>query len=83
MKIGGFQETSLLDYPEKISAIICTHNRAGYLEKALQSLMDQTLTADEYEIIVVDNVSTDQTRRIVEDKVQGATQKCSIKYIAS
>jgi glycosyltransferase involved in cell wall biosynthesis len=47
-----------------ISAIICTHNRACYLGAAIASLLEQTYTA--YEIIVVDNASTDDTRAVVE-----------------
>ena len=51
----------------RISAIVCTHNRAGYLCKALQSLVDQTLAPWEYEIIVVDNGSQDNTKQVVSE----------------
>lgn len=50
----------------RISAIICTHNRSAYLKRAIQSLVDQTLPKEQYEIIVVDNGSTDDTKAIVE-----------------
>lgn len=50
----------------RISAIICTHNRADYLKKAIQSLADQTLPREQYEVVVVDNGSTDDTKAIVE-----------------
>src|SRR5215207_7374487 len=50
----------------KISAIICTHNRAPYLRKAIQSLLEQTLPPECYEVIVVDNNSSDDTRQVVE-----------------
>ena len=49
----------------RISAVVCTHNRAAYLRKALQSLVDQTLSQELYEIIVVDNGSNDGTKEIV------------------
>jgi glycosyltransferase involved in cell wall biosynthesis len=49
----------------RISAVIPTHNRARYLPLALRSLADQRLAAAEYEIVVVDNLSTDATREIV------------------
>ncbi len=49
-----------------ISAIICTHNRAEYLAKAIQSLVDQRTPEDQYEIIIVDNCSTDSTKEAVE-----------------
>lgn len=48
----------------KISAIICTHNRAQYLKKTIQSLITQTLPKDQYEIIVVDNASEDKTKQV-------------------
>ena len=56
-----------------ISAIICTHNRAKYLRKAIQSLRDQTLDPKQYEIIIVDNGSTDNTKHIVLDEFAGVT----------
>jgi glycosyltransferase involved in cell wall biosynthesis len=49
----------------KISAIICTHNRSGCLAQAIQSVAQQTLAHDDYEIIVVDNASTDETKDVV------------------
>ncbi|HEX3035187.1 MAG TPA: glycosyltransferase [Thermodesulfobacteriota bacterium] len=60
-----------------ISAIICTHNRADYLAKALQSLVDQHTPKDKYEVIVVDNCSTDSTKEVV-GKFSGAG---NIRYI--
>lgn len=50
-----------------ISAIICTHNRAGYLGAAIDSLLRQTYP--HYEIIVVDNASTDATASVVEARL--------------
>ncbi len=49
----------------EISVVICTHNRAMLLSGALQSLVDQTLTPALFEIIVVDNASTDETTTVV------------------
>ncbi|MFW5850695.1 MAG: glycosyltransferase [Bacteroidota bacterium] len=45
----------------KISAVICTYNREEYILDSLMSLRDQTLDRSEYEIILVDNNSTDAT----------------------
>jgi glycosyltransferase involved in cell wall biosynthesis len=50
----------------RISATICTHNRADYLDKALKSLSVQTLPAADFEVVVVDNASTDGTASLVE-----------------
>lgn len=52
----------------KVSAVICTLNRADYLRKALQSLVDQTLNVNHYEILVIDNCSTDGTKQIVTEE---------------
>jgi len=44
-----------------VSVIICTYNRSDYISKALSSLAQQTLPVDQYEIIIVNNNSTDHT----------------------
>lgn len=49
----------------RITAIICTYNRVQYLKKAIKSLVGQTLSKDDYEILVIDNGSTDNTREVV------------------
>jgi glucosyl-dolichyl phosphate glucuronosyltransferase len=45
----------------RISAVICTHNRLGYARAALSSLLGQSLAPSVFEILVVDNASTDGT----------------------
>jgi glycosyltransferase involved in cell wall biosynthesis len=55
----------LSNSPE-ITGIICTRNRERYLERCILSLFEQTLDPDRYEILVVDNGSTDSTRAICE-----------------
>lgn len=45
----------------RISVVVCTYNRSRYLERCLESLVGQTLDPAGYEIIVVDNRSTDGT----------------------
>lgn len=56
----------------KISAIICTHNREQYLGAAIDSLLKQDFT--DFEIIVVDNASSDRTQEIVQARQE-------VKYI--
>lgn len=51
----------------QISVIVCTHNRAATLARTLQSLVLQNLDPSQYEIIVVDNASTDDTRTMVRE----------------
>lgn len=47
-----------------LSILICTHNRAVYLEKLLESLLIQTLSQELFEVIIIDNASEDNTREI-------------------
>jgi len=61
----------------RISAVVCTLNRAAYLAKAVESLVNQTYSKEYYEIIVVDNGSTDNTREVVEQ----FRQRARIRYI--
>jgi glycosyltransferase involved in cell wall biosynthesis len=52
----------------KISVLICTRNRAASLRRALESVFAQRLTTDgDYEVVVVDNGSEDETRRVVAE----------------
>jgi glucosyl-dolichyl phosphate glucuronosyltransferase len=58
-------EEGLTMYPF-ISVIVCTYNRCNLLGRCLQSLINQTLEKDQYEVIIVDNNSTDQTSELVQ-----------------
>ncbi|MBE9542804.1 MAG: glycosyltransferase, partial [Proteobacteria bacterium] len=50
-----------------LSAIICTYNRAAILTRCLSHLAGQKVPAGlEWEIIVVDNNSSDGTDKVVE-----------------
>jgi len=49
-----------------VSVVICTLNRAEVLEGALQSLADQTAPAGSFEVLVMDNGSTDHTAEVAE-----------------
>ncbi len=50
----------------KASVIIPTRNRARLLDDCLRSLVGQTLPADQFEVIVVDNGSSDATAEVAE-----------------
>lgn len=45
-----------------LSVIICTYNRDKYIYNVLKSLADNTLSHNQYEIVLVDNNCTDNTR---------------------
>jgi glycosyltransferase involved in cell wall biosynthesis len=49
-----------------LSVIVCTHNRARLLADCLESLIDQSLDPGEYEIVVVNDGSTDDTAQVVQ-----------------
>ncbi len=48
-----------------ITVVICTYNRRSYLKKAIDSIINQTFDPDLYELIIVDNNSTDGTKDFV------------------
>lgn len=58
----------------KVSVIIPTYNRARLVTKAIQSVLDQTY--QDFEIIVVDDGSTDNTKEVV-----GSFKEPRIKYV--
>lgn len=61
------------DNEPRISLVVCTFNRARLLASALASLEAQTAPAGQYEIIVVDNNSTDDTQGVVDGAARCAT----------
>jgi len=59
----------------RISVVICTYRRPGMLRMAIESLLNQTLAAKEYEIIVIDNNSQDGTRDVVHNYIEAGSNK--------
>jgi glucosyl-dolichyl phosphate glucuronosyltransferase len=53
----------------EISVIICTYNRQEYILDALESLRNQTLAQDKFEVIVVNNNSPDNTEALVKEYI--------------
>ncbi len=62
----------------RISVIIATHNRADLLSIALESVARQTLDPAAYEVIVVDNASTDKTAALIGQTSAGMPQ---LRYV--
>jgi glycosyltransferase involved in cell wall biosynthesis len=62
----------------KISVIIPTFNGAGLLEKSLETWTRQSVSASEFEVIIVDNNSTDQTHDIIQNLVN---QNTNFRYL--
>ncbi len=63
-----------------VSIIIRTYNRANLLKRALSSLANQTLSTEQYEVIVVDDGSEDSTRDVCNMMQRKLP---NIKYISS
>ena len=59
----------------KLSVIIPLYNKAPYVKKALESVFAQTYT--DYELIIVDDGSTDESASIAEELL--ASSKSSPK----
>ena len=49
-----------------ISVVLCTYNRAAMLPVVIESLLAQSLAKSEFEIVIVDNASTDDTYAVVK-----------------
>ncbi|AFY46952.1 glycosyl transferase [Nostoc sp. PCC 7524] len=57
-----------------ISAIICTHNRDTYLGAAIDSLLTQDFPG-EFEVVVVDNGSSDRTCEVAKQRASNSRFK--------
>src|SRR6476469_8906505 len=58
--------TSAAPAPD-VSVVVATYNRCDTVRVTIESLMNQERAGFEYEVIVVDNNSTDDTRRTIDD----------------
>jgi glycosyltransferase involved in cell wall biosynthesis len=53
----------------KLTIQLCTYNRAKLLERVLEACFDQTLSPDDYEVVLVNDGSRDETPAVI-DRVQ-------------
>lgn len=63
-RVHGSSYEVLENYVCELSVIVPTYNHAQFLGEAVQSVLDQTY--QDYEIIIVDDGSTDNTREVLE-----------------
>lgn len=54
----------------ELSLVICTYNRAELLARLLDSLAKQNAASDRYEILIVDNNSSDDTKKVAHKYCQ-------------
>jgi len=64
----------------KISVVVCTYNREKFIGRALETLTGQTLSPGKYEILIIDNSSTDNTAFICRDFIT-SHPLFNIKYL--
>lgn len=50
-----------------VSIIITAYNYEKYIERAIRSCLDQSLAKSQYEVIVINDCSTDNTTKILEN----------------
>jgi len=60
-----------------LTVVVPTHNRSDVLARALRGLLDQSSSPDSYEIVVVDDGSTDDTSQIV---ARAETSDARLRY---
>ncbi len=63
----------------EISVIIPTYNRSHLLERAVSSVLAQSF--QDFEIIIIDDASTDDTKEMVNDKFSGQLNSGIIRYV--
>lgn len=64
-----------------ISIIICTYNREKYIKESVLSILNQKMIDLEYELIIVNNNSTDKTHYICQSILANYPTKKIIYYI--
>jgi glycosyltransferase involved in cell wall biosynthesis len=62
----------------RISIVIPTHNRKENLIRCIESLERQTYSADKFEIIVVDDGSTDGTSQLIAEYIKKSTKRLKL-----
>ena len=62
-----------------ISVIVCTYNRADWLREAIESLVTLETDGYTYEVLVIDNASTDETPDVVKQAAESSA--CTVRYV--
>lgn len=58
----------MTDNQPRVSVVVATHNRAGRLADLLASLRAQTLPREEFEVVIVDDASRDETGTVLSSE---------------
>lgn len=57
------------------SLIICTYNRASYLRETIESVLHHFKNKNNYELLIINNNSTDHTVKVVEEFIDNPVVK--------
>jgi glycosyltransferase involved in cell wall biosynthesis len=66
------------DVPVRATIQLCTYNRAQLLGRVLDGCFEQTAAAESYEVVLVNDGSTDATAAVIEAARQRATCRFSV-----
>jgi len=67
----------------KLSIIVCAYNESDTISQCLSGLLNQTLDKEVYEVIVIDDGSSDNTVNLVTDFISTAEPSLNIKLICA
>ncbi len=48
-----------------LTVVVCTRDRAGLLQKCIEALLNQSVPSDRFDILIVDNASSDNTPAMI------------------
>jgi glycosyltransferase involved in cell wall biosynthesis len=60
-----------------LSVVICTYNRAPLLAQVLESLCEQTLPTERFEVVIINDGSTDDTKAVAD----AYAKKLPLRYL--
>jgi len=63
-----------------VSVVVCSYNRADSLRGALESLTALETDGFTYEVVVVDNASTDHTAEVIHKAIESSSD-CTVRYV--
>jgi glycosyltransferase involved in cell wall biosynthesis len=64
----------------RVTVIICTYNRQNYIEECLSHFLNQTFPLRDFEILIIDNNSTDQTATYCKEFIE-QNNSLNIRYL--
>jgi glycosyltransferase involved in cell wall biosynthesis len=72
-----------MSFPEGISIVICTYNGVKRLQPTLEAIFKLTIQQDlSWELIIVDNASTDNTSSLCIDLIEKHQFQNKVKILA-